>query len=323
MPRKTNDLIKEEQIHKKSTAKKTKINAKKTTAPTSSITNNIETNDNSVDSNYSKKDVNKNALSNKNANSKKSSSSKDTTAKNDSKKSTNTKKNTTKRTTKKTKDTKKTKNKISKTTNRTKNVNSKNTKSKTSKTVDIIEYYDLPYRYNQTVVKILAQTPTTLFVYWDISDSDREKYVEQYGKHFFENTIPVLIVHNKTMNYSFEIEINDFANSWYFNVNDAKCEYEIELGRRAKPATITIPNNYMYVASSNTIEAPNNHILFEKNQKTLFFRNIKTNNTFSKNVSHFEFIKYIGRIYNIYDVYKKIYKNEELQDLEHNPTSKF
>ena len=37
----------------------------------------------------------------------------------------------------------------------------------------MLEYYDLPYRYNQTIVRILAQTPTTLFVYWDISDDDR------------------------------------------------------------------------------------------------------------------------------------------------------
>ena len=39
--------------------------------------------------------------------------------------------------------------------------------------IEVIEYYDLPYRYNQTVVRVLAQTPTTLFIYWDISDIDR------------------------------------------------------------------------------------------------------------------------------------------------------
>ena len=186
---------------------------------------------------------------------------------------------------------------------------------------DILEYYDLPYRYNQTVVKILAQTPSTIFVYWDISDADRKKYVEEFGENFFESTFPVLIVHNRTMNYSFEIEINDFANSWYFNVNDAKCNYEIELGRRSRNHTVSLPNNYMHVVSSNTIEAPNNHILFEKNQKTLFFRNVKTNYSYTKDISQFEFMKYIGRIYNIYDVYKKMYKNDELQDLEKNPTS--
>ena len=194
---------------------------------------------------------------------------------------------------------------------------------KRTKKVEALEYYDLPYRYNQTVVKILAQTPNTLFVYWDISDLDRKKYIDEYGEDFFQSTVPVLIVHNKTMNYSFEIEINDFANSWYFNVNDAKCDYEIELGRRARVSNIVLPNNYMHVASSNVIEAPNNHILFEKNQKMLFFRNVKTNQGFTKDISQFQFMNYVGRIYNIYEVYKKIYKEEELQDIQGLPSSNF
>ena len=210
---------------------------------------------------------------------------------------------------------------VKKTTTKKTTTNKKTAKS--VKKVDVIEYYDLPYRYNQTIVKILAQTPNTLFVYWDISDEDRNNYIKQFGENFFNDTIPVLVVHNKTMNYSFEIEINDFANSWYFNINDAKCDYEVELGRRAKQKTINLPNNYMYIASSNNIETPNNHILFEKNQKVVFFRNIKTNETISKNISNFNFMKYAGKAQNIYDTYKKIYKHEELQDLEQLSSSKF
>ena len=101
------------------------------------------------------------------------------------------------------------------------NVNLKNSISKTSKNkkTNIIEYYDLPYRYNQTVVKVLAQTPNNLFIYWDISDKDRDNYKKQYGENFFENTKPILIVHNDTLNYTFEVDINDFANSWYLHIN--------------------------------------------------------------------------------------------------------
>lgn len=196
----------------------------------------------------------------------------------------------------------------------------KSTTKKTAKT-DILEYYDLPYRYNQTIIKILAQTPTTLFVYWDISDTDRNKYISQYGEDFFSTTVPILIVHNKTKNYSFEIEVNDFANSWYFNVSDANCEYEVELGRKKKTnATIEIPNNYVFVTSSNNIEAPNDHILFEKNQKIVFFKDIKNNKTSSKNMGNLNFIHKIGQVYNIYEVYKKIYKEDELNNIQ-NPTS--
>ena len=151
--------------------------------------------------------------------------------------------------------------------------------------VDIVEYYDLPYRYNQTVVKLLAQTPTNLFIYWDISDADRENYKAQYGEDFFETTKPVLIVHNTTMNYSFEVDINDFANSWYLHVNDAKCDYRIELGRRPIKENPKIQTDYIYISTSNNIESPNDHILFNKEQKMVYFRNVKTGVQIEKPIS--------------------------------------
>ena len=182
--------------------------------------------------------------------------------------------------------------------------------------VDIVEYYDLPYRYNQTVVKILAQTPTNLFIYWDISDKDRENYKKQYGENFFETTKPVLIIHNTTMNYSFEIDINDFANSWYLHVNDAKCDYKIELGRRPIKENPKINTDYIYISTSNEIESPNDHVLFNKEQKMVYFRNVKTGVQTEKPISaNISFIRNMGKIYNIYDIYKAIYRNENIEEI--------
>ena len=63
---------------------------------------------------------------------------------------------------------------IKKNSARRSSTTSKTTRKKKDTTKpDIIEYYDLPFRYNQTTVKILAQTPTNLFIYWDISDADK------------------------------------------------------------------------------------------------------------------------------------------------------
>ena len=186
------------------------------------------------------------------------------------------------------------------------------------------EYYDLPYKYNKTVVKILAQTPTNLFVYWEISDEDRKKLKEQYGEYFFEITKPVLVIHNLTMNYSFEIDINDFANSWYFHVNDSSCEYQIELGRRPIPinynympqynaeksgpiAPVQVP--FVYISSSNELEAPNDHILFN-NKNKIYFRNVKTNQIIEKDVKDFPFIVKDNEFVNVYELYKKLYKDE-------------
>lgn len=229
-------------------------------------------------------------------------------------KKTSTKKAST--TTKKAASTKKTSTK--KTTTTTK----KSTNKKTvEKKILPVEYYDLPQKYNQTLVKVLYQTPKTLFIYWEISDDDIEKFKKDYGEDFFETTKPVLIIHNDTLNYSFEVEINDFANSWYLHVNDSKSNYRIELGRRPIQVNDNIKSDYIYVTSSNEIESPNDHILFNNSQKMVYFRNVKTNVETAKPVASLSFIKNMGKIYEIYDLYQELYKNEEnIEDLI-NPSS--
>ncbi len=190
-------------------------------------------------------------------------------------------------------------------------------KSTTAKQM-LAEYYDLPYRYNQTIVRILAQTPTTLFVYWDISDEDRANLVNQYGADFFNESIPILIVHNLTNNYSFEIEINDFANSWYIRTQEANCDYVIELGRKI----ISRPNEYIYIYSSNDIVSPNDHILFENtNLGNVIFRNAKTGILSSKDFGSLRFINDMDKLYgNLYDIYSRLYK-DELFNVIGNPSS--
>ena len=190
-----------------------------------------------------------------------------------------------------------------KSTNKKSSISKKNIKKEVN---PIVEYYDLPYRYNETVVKILAQTPTTLFVYWDISDNDRNSYIQKYGDDFFNKTKPILIVRNKTMNYDFEVEINDFANNWYLHVNDANCDYSVELGRRPIEYNSNI-DNYIYVTTSNDMEVPNNHILFDKLGKSVFFRNVKNSSTQEFPVSSISFIKKLG---NVCELYKEIYRDE-------------
>lgn len=194
------------------------------------------------------------------------------------------------------------------------------------------EYYDLPFGYNQTVVKILAQTPNILFIYWDISNEDRKSYLEKYGKDFFENTRPYLVITNVTMNYTFEVEVNDFANSWYLHINDANCEYKVELKRKfivnssdSNKENRSLENSsykfenyhvndYLYITSSNQLEMPNDKILFDKLGNTVFFRNTKTNIIERKDISSISFLQKIGKVYNIYDLYKEIYQDELISD---------
>lgn len=213
---------------------------------------------------------------------------------------------------------------------------SKNIKKyiKISKPIFQNEYYDFPNNYNQTIVTILSQTPTTLFVYWELSDYIQNEFKKTYGDNFFEVTTPILIVYNDTLNYSFEVDINDFANSWYIHIKDPDCNYHIELGRKPLPIANSIhlntnPNQtpkyvpyYVYISSSNNTTTPNNKIHFNFNQK-ITFRNLKTNEVVEKNIQDFTFITNLG-IYKFNELYKTLYPNEDLYKrgiLLNNPSS--
>ena len=251
---------------------------------------------------------------------------------------------TSKKTTTKKNATPKAKNNLIKKTAKTKSKVKTSTKKVATKKqpINIVESYDLPYRYNETIVKILYQTPNTLFVYWDIADSDRENYIKHYGENFFNITRPVLIIHNDTMHYNFEIPINDFANSWYLHINDSKCDYRVELGRRpnyynkevTKEIEEKIKTDYIYVSTSNEIESPNDHVLFSTNENnTIKIRNVKNSN--EKSISLFEIVKHLPamkRVQNIpyikeellKDIYSGIYQAEDLsifEKIKNNPSS--
>ena len=259
--------------------------------------------------------------------SKESTTKKKSAAKSTSKESTTEKKSAAKSTSKKTpaKKTsakKPTSSKSTKITGEKKDTSKKSTRKKSEKSpepqVQILEYYDLPYKYGNTVVKLLAQTPKTLFVYWEVSDSDIENFKKTYGDDFFSKTKPILIVHNLTLNKTNEVEINDFANCWYLNTDDSDCKFDIELGRKyIEKSTNSNDNfnesNYLSIATSNDLQSPNNHILFEKIKEFVIFRNVNTNTVFKKNIKSFKFLK------DIYRFYKEMYD----EDIVNNPSSKF
>lgn len=300
MPRKTKEqkeLGNENKIEKK--AKKTTAEKKKVTTSTT-------------------KKSNTKKASTKKATTSKTPSSKETAPRKTNKKASTTKSNpekaTTKVATKKSTTKKEATPKITSKKTTTKKATTRKTTS-SKKKVEIVEYYDLPYRYNQTIVKVLAQTPTNLFIYWDISDKDRKNFEKQYGDKFFETTRPILIIYNDTLGYHFEVEINDFANSWYLHVADSKCDYRIELGRRPITKTETLTSDYIYITTSNEIESPNDRILFDQNQQMVYFKNTKTGKQIGKQISSITLIRNMGKIYNIYDLYQAIYPNEPIEEI--------
>ncbi len=180
----------------------------------------------------------------------------------------------------------------------------------------LLEYYDLPFRYNETVVKILAQTPRRLFVYWDVADKDKQTYLNAFGNHFFEDTYPVLLVHNENKNDTSEIAINDFANSWYLDISNPRDKYTIQLGRKFKFHTkpqinpeiektnILFSNDYLFIAMSNQLEVPNDHVLFEEFKPFVTYRNVKTHAEETQKIESFQVPN------NLQPVYQKLYQDQ-------------
>ena len=190
------------------------------------------------------------------------------------------------------------------------------TKKKSKEPIQILEYYDLPYKYGNTVVRLLAQTPKTLFVYWEVSDSDIDNFKKVYGEDFFNKTRPILIVHNLTLDKTYEVEINDFANCWYLNTDDTDCKFDIELARKFITDVENDINDfvdYLYVAQSNNLESPNDHILFEKLKEFVIFKDVSNNKKLKKDIKSFKFLK------DIYKFYKDMYD----EDVLNNPSSQF
>ena len=265
----------------------------------------------------------KTATAKKSTATKKTVAKKVTTTKKATVKKTTTAKKTEKKATSKKAASKKTEPSVSKTSTKKKKVSTKSKEPKKSKEQKELlkkfksEYYDLPYMYNRTIVRVLAQTPKMLFIYWEVSEDDRDLFKRLYGENFFNHTKPVLIVYNDTMNYSFEVEVDDFANSWYLHINDANCEYHVELGRKPIPninhydQPIYIPY-YVYVTSSNEMTSPNNTIMFDPNLKTIRFRNVKTGEVIEKDIKNFTFITNVG-IINIKDLYTFLFPNENFE----------
>lgn len=286
------------------------------------------TKDTKKDELENKNKVNKSTVSAKKATTKSTkktsaTTKKKTTAKSSTAKKTSTTKTATNKTTKSSDATKTTKSttstKVAKTSTSIKKTTRKKTTSRVKKAENnvVAEYYDLPYRYNETIVKILYQTPNILFVYWDISDEDKNKFIEQYGENFFQSTKPILKIFNLTKNYNFEIEINDFANSWYISVNDANCDYKVELARKPIEVNSNINSNYIYISSSNDIEFPNDHILLEELPNNINFKNVKTSKVTTKDIGSLRLIG-INKIYNVHEFYKKLYKDDILDEINNN-----
>ena len=180
----------------------------------------------------------------------------------------------------------------------------------------ISEYYEIPQKYNETMIKVLAQNPNKLFVYWEISNDHISKYLNEYGDTFYELTYPILILENEKNNHRSEIIIDGFANSWYIDIIDDSSIYSVTYARKVSCNMVNLNNNsilkkdeIIHFAKSNNIVSPNGHILYN-NSNNILFKNIKTNTEYT--------IPLTNILQSSNNIYSNISKfKEEILDNEH------
>lgn len=134
----------------------------------------------------------------------------------------------------------------------------------------ISEYYEIPNTYSSSEVRIIPQTPTKLFATWDISFDDINTFKKQFGENYLENTYPLLLVTNTKTNTSFEIQVNDYTNSWYIDIPNNSSEYIVKYLRRFKENT----NVETQIATSNKTISPNGKVL-NNNDTYITFVNVQ------------------------------------------------
>lgn len=114
------------------------------------------------------------------------------------------------------------------------------------------EYYELPTKYDKTIVRLLVQSPTRMFVYWQVSDEYIKSFSLQHGD--YSAWTPVLKIDNLTMNYSYDLPIDPFTNNYYIEVKDPDCEYQVELGRKRNSEFVNIyTSNHAKIPRSSPV----------------------------------------------------------------------
>ncbi len=106
----------------------------------------------------------------------------------------------------------------------------------------------IPEKYNKTGIRLIMVNPLMAFVFWELSDEDREKAHKcaRRGNLFlrvFEKNI------SDGSTSSFDIPIKTDDKKWYINLPSHGCSYHIEIICRTGDSEDS-------VAVSNSIESP-------------------------------------------------------------------
>ncbi len=114
---------------------------------------------------------------------------------------------------------------------------------------------DLPASYGETSITAVIRDPEWLFVYWEVSDGDRERVGLPRGAH--NRPLVLRLVHLKPSDLTEDptkpptiVPVNDTVSSWYVKVPSAGRIFLVEL------ATYSERGDLVVIARSEPVEAP-------------------------------------------------------------------
>ncbi|MCK4809495.1 MAG: DUF4912 domain-containing protein [Candidatus Omnitrophica bacterium] len=119
--------------------------------------------------------------------------------------------------------------------------------------------FNLPYKYYDNRITLLARDPWWIHTYWDISEEKISEVISSIPGQERENLKWTLRVYDvsgikdfqsNSANGYFDIDINFEVNNWYINVNNPEREWCVEIGLK------TLSGKFFPVARSNRIKTP-------------------------------------------------------------------
>lgn len=114
---------------------------------------------------------------------------------------------------------------------------------------------EFPTSYGKNQVTLLVRDPDWLYAYWEITATAQSEFSKQYGDAW-NISKPTLRVYDVTDadTKHYDIQIQDYSNSWYIHVGKPNHTFFVDLGR-------VLPDGSFYcIARSNVVSTPSNSI---------------------------------------------------------------
>ncbi len=115
---------------------------------------------------------------------------------------------------------------------------------------------EFPVNYDKNQVNLLVRDPEWLYAYWEITATAQTDFSREFGD-YWDISKPMLRVYDITdaeQRYYYDIQIQDYADSWYIHVGKPNHTFFVDMGR-------VLPNgNFYCIARSNWVTTPSNGI---------------------------------------------------------------